>query len=1034
MKERIAMAVLTFLLVLTLASVPALAGVSSQATELENQMLIAQCIEPPLGVVSWWTGDGHCRDVAGVNPGWPSSGTTFAPGVVRDAFCFEGEDAYVSATTENLEGLQTLTIEAWVLIDDLAYEPQRFVSFIGSKAVIRHDGANALHQLHFYLNFGGAPWEGLDDLRGIRVNDVLYEDIWYHVAGTYDGSIMKLYLDGELVGEREEVGTLFDASGVELSWHNEPLDGLLDEVTIYNRALDESEIQAIYNAGSDGKCRPQDIVRDPEYLNLGVVDIGDHSKGIVTVTNEGDHPLTIFEAELLPWSCEDLSISLYSDQVNDITSGMSMGMGIGIPGSLFQSFVPTTSPLIAASIRLRAGGSFPDTGYQSTIKIRADTWDGPVLATAEEFIPGPVTVGNQMDVLFQFLEEVYLTPGATYFLEWVSPLEGVSWLSWMASDENPYPGGSVFNHLGDPYEIRDFVFTTYVPPDVMCDQSNLLTTGLSIGIGLPGSLYQSFVPTENSMIATSIRLRAGGTFPDIGLESSINIRSGSCNGPVLATASEYINGPLYSGQQIDKLYRFPDGVDLTPGETYFIEWISPPEGGTYLSWMASDQNPYPDGSAYGVLGTPIDNTDFVFATYLPIVLLPGEVFKIGITYTPTFIGECSGELVIFNNDPGEHVIYVQMSGRSTMAYSPWIEYPVFLDGQISYENEWADTEPVEVRPRRAWGWPNKMTEDTDISYYARFKNDDEWLYLLYEATWASAFSPPEGATVSMFFFEGNPNTNSDSGSVDLSGGTWDPFGWNGGSWTDDLSTPTGTLDVEGTGYFDGTTYWFEFRKRLDSGDGYDWSFKPGDLMGNRINPWAHPNMLVALWDVETHSTYEQNIAIQLSTLSFNAQSLNTQMLRFQQQDNVIHLFNFDDVGTEGQPPAIIRRNQPIVIGFEWIIPGGTPAEVDQLRDEFIDNPNHKFWVTIDGSDSISIKSWYQEPFYTETRNGPRWKWDHDGDGPGDRDGDGIGDWIGPVLFFRYQPYRLAPGTHTLTFTCYVGPGLILTDTVTVIVR
>ena len=37
--------------------------------------------------------------------------------------------------------------------------------------------------------------------------------------------------------------------------------GLMDELSIYNRALSQSEIQAIYNAGSGGKCVPQNLRR-----------------------------------------------------------------------------------------------------------------------------------------------------------------------------------------------------------------------------------------------------------------------------------------------------------------------------------------------------------------------------------------------------------------------------------------------------------------------------------------------------------------------------------------------------------------------------------------------------------------------------------------------------------------------------------------------------------------------------------------------------------------------------------------------------
>ena len=91
----------------------------------------------------------------------------------------------------------------------------------------------------------------------VQVNNVLQVGVFHHVAGTYNGSVMRLFLDGVEVGNLAVQGTV-DASvdGVIFSStvSLDALDGLLDEVTIYNRALTAAEIQAIFAAGSAGKC------------------------------------------------------------------------------------------------------------------------------------------------------------------------------------------------------------------------------------------------------------------------------------------------------------------------------------------------------------------------------------------------------------------------------------------------------------------------------------------------------------------------------------------------------------------------------------------------------------------------------------------------------------------------------------------------------------------------------------------------------------------------------------------------------------
>src|SRR5205814_10083730 len=48
------------------------------------------------GVVGWWPGDGSARDIVGGNNGTLRFGTTFATGIVRQAFAFDGTNDYVS--------------------------------------------------------------------------------------------------------------------------------------------------------------------------------------------------------------------------------------------------------------------------------------------------------------------------------------------------------------------------------------------------------------------------------------------------------------------------------------------------------------------------------------------------------------------------------------------------------------------------------------------------------------------------------------------------------------------------------------------------------------------------------------------------------------------------------------------------------------------------------------------------------------------------------------------------------------------------
>jgi hypothetical protein len=138
-------------------------------------------------------------------------------------------------------------------------------------------------------------------------------------------------------------------------------------------------------------------------------------------------------------------------------------------------------------------------------------------------------------------------------------------------------------------------------------------------------------------------------------------------------------------------------------------------------------------------------------------------------------------------------------------------------------------------------------------------------------------------------------------------------------------------------------------------------------------------------------------------------SMNARMMHFQEVSAVIHIMVFDDDGRNGVP-ALVDARQPLLFGFEW----GGYADIADLQ-AALQDPENYFTVSVDGGSAVDIMEFYQPPFEAETQSGPAWTWDHDGDGPGDGDGDGVGDWIGPVVFFRFPYPGVDSGMHTFEF-------------------
>ena len=94
-------------------------------------------------------------------------------------------------------------------------------------------------------------------------------DSWHHVAVTFDNNTIKVYADGEQVGEIGQIGPVVDSSGFDLHIGNgaafdRPYHGMHDEIRIFSRPLDRDEIRWQMERGT------QEIVAVEPYAKAAI--------------------------------------------------------------------------------------------------------------------------------------------------------------------------------------------------------------------------------------------------------------------------------------------------------------------------------------------------------------------------------------------------------------------------------------------------------------------------------------------------------------------------------------------------------------------------------------------------------------------------------------------------------------------------------------------------------------------------------------------------------------------------------------------
>ena len=258
------------------------------------------CVPAPAGLVSWWRGEINANDSADSNNGVLEGSVAFVAGEVGQAFALNGINADVrvpASPSLNVGLADGFTIETWINPADVT-QLHPLVEW--------NDGSFGVHL--WIANHDGSAGDGSlwIDVKDTSFGDhffttrewLLTSNVWQHVAATYSKTtgIAILYING-VQQAQANIGVVTPRTIGDLYLGLRPHDGgagtrfagLMDEVSLYNRALSASEIEAIYNASGAGKC----TTGTPPFITLQPSDLteGMGSSAVFRVIAGGTSPL-----------------------------------------------------------------------------------------------------------------------------------------------------------------------------------------------------------------------------------------------------------------------------------------------------------------------------------------------------------------------------------------------------------------------------------------------------------------------------------------------------------------------------------------------------------------------------------------------------------------------------------------------------------------------------------------------------------------------------------------------------------------------
>ncbi|WP_346188841.1 tandem-95 repeat protein [Rubritalea halochordaticola] len=225
----------------------------------------------PADATLWVTGNGSLRDkVTGKFGSWASE-SLYPEGKVSLSLGFAGENNY-AYFEDVVGGGSAFTMEGWFYIDPNASLSTRnhvFTLFDRANGEFVATLKTSSDKRYWYFSFDDPDSTSSSDVFNLPITpgNNLYITGWNHVSLSIDAQSQQAKcffngVQGNVSGDTTQLSKFALPSNYDVYVGGEVISsypsflGQIDELTLYNRALDNAEVSSIYAAGDYGKCAP----------------------------------------------------------------------------------------------------------------------------------------------------------------------------------------------------------------------------------------------------------------------------------------------------------------------------------------------------------------------------------------------------------------------------------------------------------------------------------------------------------------------------------------------------------------------------------------------------------------------------------------------------------------------------------------------------------------------------------------------------------------------------------------------------------